>query len=292
MSISRTGINITSTDEALTYLYSVSLDASRFRFRGQADFDWTLKPSVHREFQRYQTVRYEGFILEAKPKKRQPPLTHTTFDLEWLMLCQHYGVPTRLLDWSSDILVSLFFACEDEKHIDVDGALFVCNQNDYPMFAAYNEEAMKTQDLAFISTNIVNPRMRTQSGSFIFWGHAPLPGFTESYDLWEYQQAQDNSHHLVKICVPRHAKKIILEELKNIYSITHDTLFTYDGYLEKNYASDFKILKENARLMTLYVTDADSLTTAEEKRARAMFSIECRNMIGNCVNIRQITQSA
>jgi hypothetical protein len=286
-------MKLESTADALAYLYTLSLNNSAFRFRGQANFDWTLKPSIYRvnDFLRYQTVNYESHILSAKPSEPQPPLTHTVFDLEWLMLCQHYGIPTRLLDWSTDILIALFFACENEARHDTDGVVFICNQNEYPMFAAsaYDKHAMETQDLAFVSTNVINPRMRMQSGCFMIWGHAPLgEDSTETYDLWEYHQAKGESNSLTKIRIPKEAKKIILEELNHIYSITSDTIYLQNGYLETTYASRFQTLKENARLMTLYVTDADRLTPAEEQKARSMFKIDCRNMFGNTLRLQKI----
>lgn len=285
-------MKLESVSDALTYVYSLSLSDSSFRFRGQANSDWLLKPSIHRyeDFLRYQTVEYESNVLLAKPKDPLPPLTHTKFDLEWLMLCQHYGVPTRLLDWSTDILTSLFFACDDKTQLGSDGALYVCNQNDYPVFSAFNEHVMETQDLAFVSTNVVNPRMRTQSGCFMIWGHAPLGNdSTETYDLWEYQASKTNSHFLTKICIPKGAKNRILGELNNIYSITPDTVYLRDGYLEKHYAFRFTALKEKVRLMTLYKTDADRLSGPEEKLARSMFRVDCKNMIGNTLNLRKIT---
>jgi hypothetical protein len=148
---------------------------------------------------------------------------------------------------------------------------------------------METQELAFVSTHIINPRMRMQGGSFMIWGHAPLDNSnTESYDLWEYHEKNRKSTSLKKICIPSDAKIHILQELEKIYSITSDSLYLNNGFLEKAYIPRFKKLKEDARLATLYVTDADCLSTVEEKKARSMFNRECRNMYGNCNNLRKI----
>lgn len=278
---------IESTADALEYLYTLSLDASGFRFRGQARFEWTLQPSVYRleNSLRYQAVFHEKHLLEAKPETPQPPVTHTKFDLEWLMLCQHYGIPTRLLDWSADLLVALYFACADESRDDTDGAMFVCDQSDYPMYGAYDDHATKTQELAFVSTSVVNPRMRMQSGSFMLWGNASLnEGSTESYDLWEYQSAQEVPPRLDKIRVPKHAKDRIRKELQDIYGITRGVLYLDGGYLETRFASQFENLKETVRLKTLYITDAGRLSASERKQANSMFG-NCENMFGNCVSI-------
>lgn len=283
-------MNINSVTDVLKYAYSLNLNQSTFRFRGQADFDWTLQPSIYRfnSFLRYQTVDFEGNILNFKPPKAVPPLTFTEFDLEWLMLCQHYGIPTRLMDWSMDVLISLFFACYGETNKD--GALFVCNQNDYPIFSAFEQKVMEAQELVFVNTSVINPRMRAQSGCFMLWGHAPLnrEESTESYDLWEYQKKTNKKYFIEKLRIPSRKKKSILAELQNLYSINKDSLYLSNGFLENKYKDGFEQLKEQARLMTLYKTDADSLSEEEEQIAKSYFRIDCRNMIGNCFNLSQM----
>ena len=54
-----------------------------------------------------------NLLVEQSPKT----------DFDWLFVMQHYGVPTRLLDWTESPLVGLYFAVTE--HPNADGTLWV-----------------------------------------------------------------------------------------------------------------------------------------------------------------------
>lgn len=98
-------------------------------FRGQPDYEDNLIPSLFRHKQKDGTTLfyneagiYEEFI------RRYPEHSNSHKNVfEWLTLMQHYGLPTRLLDWTTNLLVALYFCCHDDKYKDNDGAVFAFN---------------------------------------------------------------------------------------------------------------------------------------------------------------------
>jgi hypothetical protein len=91
-----------------------ALDAdARWLYRGQPDAAWRLAPSVHRgytpEQERYLT---NEFRVRARSRHLGCPADNDYPG--WLALMQHYGLPTRLLDWTYSPLVAAYFAVHPE----------------------------------------------------------------------------------------------------------------------------------------------------------------------------------
>lgn len=79
-------------------------------FRGQENAEWDIIPSLYRRDKTYRFERemYRDFSLKSTAFLGQIPETY----LEWLFIMQHYGIPTRLVDWTGSCLVALYFAIE------------------------------------------------------------------------------------------------------------------------------------------------------------------------------------
>lgn len=62
---------------------------------------------------------FNVFRLRAGDYRKDNPTT-----LDWLCLMQHYGLPTRLIDWTESPLVALYFAVRDKANHDEDGFIY------------------------------------------------------------------------------------------------------------------------------------------------------------------------
>jgi len=98
------------------------LDGNTTWYRGHSDASWSLMPGIMRGG----AGLSEGSSL-ARFKQSAAMLTERlpTTSFDWTFLMQHYGVPTRLLDWSESPLVAMFFAVESyNKNPGVDAAVW------------------------------------------------------------------------------------------------------------------------------------------------------------------------
>lgn len=92
-------------------------------FRGQRDEAWALAPSVlrNRGWLEAEANMIKRFRQIGASRIRHQPSN----EWEWVCLAQHHGIPTRLLDWSENPLIGLYFAVEaGSSGDDVNGKLF------------------------------------------------------------------------------------------------------------------------------------------------------------------------
>ena len=89
-------------------------------YRGCGKTAHVLKPSLyrHKSSQAIDDLMTLEKKLLARFRERSIPFLsrHMANNWEWLFLMQHYGVPTRLLDWSESPLMALFFAVTSARH--------------------------------------------------------------------------------------------------------------------------------------------------------------------------------
>jgi hypothetical protein len=92
-------------------------------FRGHASLDRLLRPSLELASERKSTswaalelMLLWEFQAKAPLHADRRNLPRIGEKLDWLALMQHYGVPTRLLDFTYSPYVALYFALKNSRH--------------------------------------------------------------------------------------------------------------------------------------------------------------------------------
>jgi hypothetical protein len=140
-----------------------------FLFRGQRDANWQLEPSYDRWFDGTGFDEEERIAL-AKELITEFARTVTSLDgqlpgcaeeTQLHALAQHYGLPTRLLDWSESPYIAAYFAFADALGEQSTGSVAVWALNTRS-FAWEEDRGVKLVTAACAS----NVRLRNQEGRF------------------------------------------------------------------------------------------------------------------------------
>lgn len=196
-------------------------------YRGQRDEAWKIQPSIQRQ---QGWIAHEQDMLSRFQQLAISRLSRVpTTEWDWVCLAQHHRLPTRLLDWTENPLIGLYFATEpapagqtetDAKVFALDattlnrqsygrepGVLSLKDDNialrDYLPSASAMNSGVKLP-LAVVAPQYFD-RIVAQSGVFTIRHELDAVAFEE--------RAQGALHHWI---VPADAKPLIRRELRKL----------------------------------------------------------------------------
>ncbi|MDX2135762.1 MAG: FRG domain-containing protein [Saprospiraceae bacterium] len=251
-------------------------------YRGHSNSDYELLPGLYRggENAKWKITGQQGYweremlrdfkLLAQKQVKEQ--FVMPANDLEWLFIMQHYGMPTRLLDWTESYLVALYFAVLDAyENTDANAAVWMLDAWDFNQhfmkqrsIPSSSDERMVSKYVAHETTgdvvrdilgeppvvlraNKATPRIAAQKGLFTIHGRnaGPLLQFIETINNERKTSKEEGLLQRIfckKIIILGSYKKEILKDLY-CAGISHSVLFPeVEGIcreLKYRYSTDF-----------------------------------------------------
>jgi len=212
---------LTRVLELVSSVYQ-KLGTSHLWWRGHTEQRWNLDPKVYRgEYEEYDEYNFI-WTFEQRAPVRYPNWPEDK--AKRLTLMQHYGLPTRLLDWSFSLFTALYFSVCNKKKDDRNGSLWALHPqklNSLQTGHAYvyhdkMKEAEELIDSAFQKVNEQQPterilamtgpqvdlRMLVQSGTFTIHGsRTPL------------NELADNEKFVAEIIIKQEEKESVREAL-------------------------------------------------------------------------------
>lgn len=190
-------------------------------YRGQREATWSPVPKIDRpDFVKYRELRqwslrmHEETILADFMKCARPHIrTAPESKWEWLAIAQHHGLVTRLLDWTVNPLVALFFAVEEPESAE-HSALWAYHHGEDSWVHPKNEDPFDAEEITSFWPPHVSPRISVQAACFTAHPEPKLTSFPEHH--WQGVR--------VRIQIEKSARSKILRDLAKL-GITRAALF-------------------------------------------------------------------
>ena len=155
-------------------------------FRAHASLDWELTPPLFRN-SNADFRKNECRILKDALIRFPDDFNDDKISLDVLVKAQHYGIPTRMMDITSNPLVALFFACYTKKESAIKGnsivyvfkvpkdeILYYYDKRVEKIIRQINQNDANEQEkgeVLCVKAKYTNPRIEKQFGAFFLFGN-------------------------------------------------------------------------------------------------------------------------
>ena len=209
-------------------------------FRGHADERYGLEPTLSRVIGRHAKNEQEAVEIESqlvreyrnRSKPLRPQESGGTFsadclDIYHVQSMQHYGAPTRLLDWTKSFYVALYFAVSN--HPNVAGSVHVANVSNMMTRGTIGKPLQKPEDFLRYSNDPPFPILYPPNFDFergiVQQGLFVMPSrLLCDHDKMYEDALSSTSSPLKKIVIPSNLKQTLLAQLV-LMNVTPATLF-------------------------------------------------------------------